>query len=394
MTTTDPKRDLSHVLAARVELLRQSAAALLGAADVEHALRGLFEGLVRALDLDVCFELVPDPDGALAPSVWALRDGMDERAFLAADLGGGLARAAARSGRAVLAEHLQDDARDDAAAERALELRAYAGYPLLLEDGRLLGVLAFASRSTDELAADELAILETIARHAGAARERLALTRDLRAVEKRQDAFLATLAHELRNPLAPIRNALEIMRVNEREQSAVASAARTMIERQLEQLVRLVDDAQRTGLGRAAEPNARPGGTDARARPPSSGAQAHATVRRVLVADDNRDSAESLGMLLRLMGNDVRIVYDGMDAVSEAEAFRPDVILLDIGMPKLDGYEAARRIREKPWTEDTLLVALTGWGKEEDKRKASDAGFDRHFTKPIDPAELRRLLST
>ena len=113
----------------------------------------------------------------------------------------------------------------------------------------------------------------------------------------------------------------------------------------------------------------------------------------MLVADDNRDSAESLGMLLRLMGNDVRIVYDGVEAVSEAEAFRPDVILLDIGMPKLDGYEAARRIREQPWSEDALLVALTGWGNEEDKRKASEAGFDRHFTKPIDPEELRRLLT-
>jgi CheY-like chemotaxis protein len=112
-----------------------------------------------------------------------------------------------------------------------------------------------------------------------------------------------------------------------------------------------------------------------------------------LIADDNRDAAESMGMLLRLMGNDVRTVFDGMEAVEEAETFRPDLILLDIGMPKLNGYDAARRIREQDWSQDTTLVALTGWGREDDKRKAAEAGFDRHFTKPIDPAALERLIA-
>ena len=114
---------------------------------------------------------------------------------------------------------------------------------------------------------------------------------------------------------------------------------------------------------------------------------------RVLIADDNRDSAESMGMLLRLMGNEVRTVHDGQEAVDEAETFHPDVILMDIGMPLLNGYGAARMIRQQPWSAGTMIVALTGWGQDEDKRRASEAGFDRHYTKPLDPAELRKLIT-
>jgi CheY-like chemotaxis protein len=114
--------------------------------------------------------------------------------------------------------------------------------------------------------------------------------------------------------------------------------------------------------------------------------------QRILVADDNADSAESMGMLLRLMGNDVRIANDGVEAVEQAAAFQPDIVLLDIGMPRLDGYEAARQIRAQPWSRDTLLVAVTGWGPRDDDGRAEAAGFDRHFTKPLDPAELRNLV--
>ena len=94
-----------------------------------------------------------------------------------------------------------------------------------------------------------------------------------------------------------------------------------------------------------------------------------------------------------MMGNEVRTVHDGEQAVEEAAAFRPDVILLDIGMPRLNGYDAARRIREQRWGEGMVLVALTGWGQDEDKRRAREAGFDRHFTKPVDPVDLEKLLS-
>jgi len=114
---------------------------------------------------------------------------------------------------------------------------------------------------------------------------------------------------------------------------------------------------------------------------------------RILVADDNRDAAESMSMVLRLMGNEVRTVNDGIKAVEEAEAFRPDMVLLDIGMPRLNGYDAARRIRAERWGKAILVVAMTGWGQDEDKRLASEAGFDQHFTKPVNPADLEQLIA-
>ncbi|MFP5287775.1 MAG: response regulator, partial [Thermoanaerobaculia bacterium] len=113
---------------------------------------------------------------------------------------------------------------------------------------------------------------------------------------------------------------------------------------------------------------------------------------RVLVVDDNEDSANSLAVLLELDGNEVETAYDGAEAVEKAEAFRPDVVILDIGLPKMNGYDACRALRARPWARDTVIVALTGWGQEEDRRKSSEAGFDRHLVKPVDPAALFDLL--
>lgn len=115
--------------------------------------------------------------------------------------------------------------------------------------------------------------------------------------------------------------------------------------------------------------------------------------RRIVVVDDNENAAQVLRMLLKALGNEVRTAYDGLAAIELAEQFRPDIILLDIGMPKLNGYETARRIREQPWGEKIVLAALTGWGQEEDKRRARDAGFDHHFVKPVELAVLQKLLS-
>ena len=115
--------------------------------------------------------------------------------------------------------------------------------------------------------------------------------------------------------------------------------------------------------------------------------------RRILVVDDNRDSAESLAMLLRLSGNETAIAYDGEEAVEAAARQRPDVILLDIGLPRLNGYDACRRIRENQCTQDVLVIALTGWGQPEDRRKSAEAGFDGHLVKPVDHAELMKLLA-
>lgn len=113
---------------------------------------------------------------------------------------------------------------------------------------------------------------------------------------------------------------------------------------------------------------------------------------KVVVADDNRDAAESLAMLLKIMGHDTRIAGDGHEAIEIIKDFFPDVVFLDIGMPRLNGYEAAARIREQSWGADVVLVALTGWGQEEDKRRAAEVGFDSHFTKPVDPVTLEKLL--
>lgn len=116
--------------------------------------------------------------------------------------------------------------------------------------------------------------------------------------------------------------------------------------------------------------------------------------RRILVVDDNLDSASSLAIMFTVMGNEVRTAHDGVEAVEAAAAFRPDLILLDIGMPRMNGYDACRRIREQAWGGSTMIVALTGWGQEEDKRRSREAGFDDHLVKPVAPAALERLLLT
>ena len=113
---------------------------------------------------------------------------------------------------------------------------------------------------------------------------------------------------------------------------------------------------------------------------------------RVLVVDDHVDSAESLCLLLQLSGHDVSSAHDGEEALVAAERFRPEVVLMDIGMPRLDGYETARRLRAAPWAADVLLVALTGWDRADDRERCLAAGFDRHLPKPVDAQALSALL--
>ncbi len=380
--------------------------------------------------------------------------------------------------------------------------------------------------------------------------ERKELEEALRRADRRKDEFLATLAHELRNPLAPLRNGLELLRCAG-DNRPMVERARGLMERQVAQLVRLVDDlldlsritrgklqlrtervaladvlsaavetarpsldgsaheltvrlppepvelrgdatrlaqvfanlltnaakytdrggrirlsAERrdgevvvsvrdSGIGIAAEhlprlfemfSQAAPalersqgglgiglalvkglvqmhGGTveahsdglghgsefvvrlplvvdggrwavDGGEDPSSPPTPHHPPpTRRIVVADDSRDAADSLTLLLRLAGHEVHTTYDGQQAVEAAGRLRPDVILLDIGMPRLNGYEACRRIRQQPWGKAPLLVAITGWGQEDDRRQAAEAGFDRHLTKPVDPIALEKLLS-
>ena len=450
--------------------------------------------------------------------------------------------------RTLVLESLARNANSRAAPFRDLGFASVV-VATLTSDGRLLGAVVLATRSKERFSSTEVAVIETLVCYLTAARERRELIRHRHDAEQRKREFLTVLAHELRNPLAPVRNALEIIRANDRARSPVEHSAYAMIERQLQQIGRLADDlldANQVVLGhvelakqrvlldavieRAAE-QSRPwieaarhnlvvdlpreaialdadpkrlarafsnlinnaarrmdrggrivisaeaadgtvavlvrargrgvseepltelfagrvadsevadgqshGGVTAgitlvkhlvemhggavSARRDADGGGAEFTIRlpivhaplsprqpvqppveehagqpvphRILIADDNADSAESMGMLLRLMGNDVRIASDGLEAVEQAARFQPDIVLMDIGMPRLDGYEAARRIRDQDWSRDTLLVAVTGWGPSDDSEEATAAGFDHHFTKPLDPAELRRLVS-
>ena len=125
----------------------------------------------------------------------------------------------------------------------------------------------------------------------------------------------------------------------------------------------------------------------------AAGATSPVSARRILVVDDNEDIAKSMVELLALDGHETLRSQDGLDAVEKAASFRPDVILLDIGLPNLDGYEACRRIREQAWSQDMLIFAMTGWGQADDRRKSADAGFDSHCVKPVDHAVLMKLLA-
>lgn len=114
---------------------------------------------------------------------------------------------------------------------------------------------------------------------------------------------------------------------------------------------------------------------------------------RVLVVDDNLDAAETLAMLLEMSGHDVKMANDGPEAIEVARRELPQVVLLDIGMPGMNGYDVARKLREQPETRGMVLVAMTGWGQEEDMARSKEAGFDHHLVKPVEPAVLSNLLA-
>jgi CheY-like chemotaxis protein len=114
---------------------------------------------------------------------------------------------------------------------------------------------------------------------------------------------------------------------------------------------------------------------------------------RIMVVDDNQDSADSLAMLLRMLGHEVATAHDGERALAVAGEFRPDVAILDIGLPKLNGYELAQQIREQPWAKNVVLVALTGWGQEQHRRRSAESGFNHHLTKPVEFDHLQQILA-
>ncbi len=153
-------------------------------------------------------------------------------------------------------------------------------------------------------------------------------------------------------------------------------------------------EARSLGLGQGSEFLVRlPVAAEDVAEPEVSAENTPGPCCRVLVVDDNRDAAATLSMILKRMGHEVRTAYEGETAVTQAEEFRPELVLMDLGMPKIDGYEAARRIREQPWGKRIFLVALTGWGAAEDRQRTKDAGFNSHLVKPVGMDILIRLLA-
>jgi CheY-like chemotaxis protein len=116
--------------------------------------------------------------------------------------------------------------------------------------------------------------------------------------------------------------------------------------------------------------------------------------RRILIVDDNRDAADSLAMLMEITGNTTYVAHDGIEAIEEIEKHRPEVVLLDIGLPGLTGHEVCRRVRQQPWGKNIVMIALTGWGQEDDRRKSEEAGFNGHLVKPVDYDKLLKLLSS
>ncbi len=156
-------------------------------------------------------------------------------------------------------------------------------------------------------------------------------------------------------------------------------------------------EARSDGLGRGSEFEVRLAALENASATIAQAAEGEPTTReghRVLIVDDNYDGADSLAMLLEEVGHETHLAHDGVEALAVAERIRPDAVLLDIGLPKLNGYEVCQRLRERPWAGGLVIIALTGWGQEEDRQRSLDAGFDTHLVKPVDHSLLMRLLAS
>jgi CheY-like chemotaxis protein len=209
---------------------------------------------------------------------------------------------------------------------------------------------------------------------------------ELREADRRKDEFIAMLAHELRNPLAPIRTGLHV--TGEPGLGIGLALVRRLVEMHGGDVA-----ASSAGAGQGSEFElVLPLSVHQQA---VDEAQPDVTPRlscRVVVIDDNRDAANTMAMLIESLGGHAAVAYDGDSGLREALAHRADVVLLDIGMRPVDGYETCRRIRQA-MGDAVKVVALTGWGQLADREKAAAAGFDAHLTKPADPEALRQLFA-
>jgi CheY-like chemotaxis protein len=202
-----------------------------------------------------------------------------------------------------------------------------------------------------------------------------------------QDETLAAITHDLRNSLASIVSALQILRL-QRYPNAIAEQAGKTIERQAEHLVLLADHlSELAGVPKSTRRR------DDALRLPAAGDRAEEIhPRRILVVDDNRDAADSAGTLLLLWGHQVRVAYDGPSALTMAREYLPEVCLLDLGMPGMNGYEVADHMRRDPALVSMRLIAMTGFDTEADLQRTREAGFDAHLVKPVEIAALQEVL--
>jgi signal transduction histidine kinase/DNA-binding response OmpR family regulator/PAS domain-containing protein len=529
----------------RLTLLWEAAGVLLTTDDPDAMLTSLFSKIRKTLSLDVYFNfMVTEPGDALGLVSYSGIAEETARSISRLEFGQAICGRVALQHKAIVATEIQESDEPMVQLVKGFGVRAYACNPLMAGD-RLLGTLSFASRTRDHFEPDEIEFLETISKYVTAAYERLRLIEQLRDEDRRKDEFLATLAHELRNPLAPMNNGLQLMRLAANNPGTLEQA-RAMMERQLQQMKRLVDDlldvsrisrnklelrkefvelatvvnratetsrplieaaaqellvtlpeepvlldadpvrlaqafsnllnnaskysekgsriwfqvehaeeeiivkVRDNGIGIPADKLPRifdifmqvdrsiersqgglgigltlvrqlvqmhggsvevgsdgPGrGSEFIVRLPvvilskpaapseseNKGAERGVAARRILVADDNRDSADSLAMMLEMLGHSVSCAHDGLEALEMAKRTQPELVFLDLGMPRMNGYDAARLIRSQPECNGAVLVALTGWGQEEDRRRSYEAGFDYHIVKPIDFTTVENLL--
>lgn len=537
--------------AERLRLLSESAEHLLTTEDPGNMVGELFARVRHYVQLDAYVNYMVDASGATLRL--ASHSGIPEAVaeqLNVVHFGEGPCGAAAASRSAITLSHLQSSRSADTEALRALGMRAYTCNPLMVGD-RLLGTLAFAVRGQERFTDEQVEFLRTICHYVAVAQERVRVEESLRESARRKDEFLAMLAHELRNPLAPVANAIEIMRSQPGQERV--EWARGVMERQLRHMSRLIDDLldvsristgkitlkkERLNLSRAveravetaqgfvsecghqlevelAEPDVfvaadpvrleqvvtnllnnaakyterggriwvtletdlalarirvrdtgvgiapallqqvfelftqgersldraqgglglgltlvrnlvrlHDGTVEAFSEGPGRGSEFVVTLpladerpagvtlapdvvasaarpmpsaptgmrRRLLVVDDNRDSAETLAELAEGWGFEADTAYDGLSALERAAEWEPSHLFLDIGMPGLNGYEVARRLRQDARFAGATLVALTGYGQADDIERSRAAGFDHHLVKPVDLAMLERLL--
>lgn len=220
-----------------------------------------------------------------------------------------------------------------------------------------------------------------------------AATEELRLASVRKDEWLAARGHELRNPLSSIVAGLELIRMKADLERPGLERAINIVERQAYQLTERIEQmlhAARADRGTAAP--LPPSLLESHQRDAGNGRRHDFPTRRVLIVDDNADAADSLGALLSALGAVVCVAHSGREALARLDSFAPDSAIVDVGMPDMDGYELARRLRASRRFNHNLIIALTGWGEPQDRERSKRAGIDHHLVKPPDLGTLRHVL--